>query len=132
MARFESTTVRSSDVPAATLPRTGGGRSTRRGADARGRRSRTARDPCLRRSRRRASFGERGGSDKNVSLEGWALYTCFAERTHATGRDQLSSGSHDPTHRRVDVRTLLSVRGMKKATRVLPLWPLLEGVFRAA
>src|SRR5256885_11114084 len=93
MARFESTTVGSSDVPAATLPRTGGGRSTRRGADARGRRSRTARDPCLRRSRRRASFGEPGGSDKNVSLEGWALYTCFAERTHAAGRDQLSSES---------------------------------------
>src|SRR5207302_4428226 len=113
MARFESTTVGSSDVPAATLPRTGGGRSTRRGADARGRTSHTARDPCLRRSRRRASFGERGRSDKNVSLEGWALYTCFAERIDRKSTRLNSS------HVKISYAVFCLKKKKKKKTKII-------------
>src|SRR5438874_11139109 len=80
-ARLESTIAGSSDVEAATLPSTGCGLCTRRGAGGRGRTSRAAREPCLRRSRRRASFGEWGRSDKNVSWKGRDSTRVF-RRTH--------------------------------------------------
>jgi len=77
------------------LPSTGGGRWIRCRGAARGRTSRTARDPCLSRSRRRASFGDRGSLTWEPPGEqvypGREIYMAITNAAHIGSKGQSCS-----------------------------------------